>query len=173
MVPTYHVKVKTHSQREQKLSSTTTSSENMYVIQNKNFQQQYITHHHCNIISTACFSIIVSYYVQMHKQDSPRKIAIRMMNEVVGLVSNQYIKVNDKISTRFGMDKNEELLPVIANFTRATARNLSHHQHWLLLHSGTMHSLASTLKHVIKKQLLQDIHSSLLHCPSYDCTYCT
>ena len=137
---------------------------------NENFQQQYITHHHCNIISTTCFSIIASYYVQLHKQESPRKIAMRKMNEVLGYVPNQCIKVHDKISTKFGSDKNEELLPVIANFTRATARNMSQHQHWLLLHSGTMHTSASSLKHVIKKQLLHDLHPSLLHRPSYDCT---
>ena len=64
---------------------------------------------------------------------------------------------------------NEVLLPIIANFTQATARNLSHHQHWLLLHSGVMHSSSSTMKHVIQKQLLNDIHPKLLQRPSYDC----
>ena len=62
------------------------------------------------------------------------------------------------------------MLPFIASFSRASIRKLTPHQHWILLHLGTMHTSASTLEPLIKSDLLKDLPPSLKEISNFDCT---
>ena len=134
----------------------------LYIVQNSEFDVVYQKHTNVNVISRQCFSLIASFYVQLHSSASPCQTAIKNMNTILQIYPLQNTKIHKDVMT----------VPVIANFTAGIRRNLSHHQHWLLLHCGTMHTSSSTLKHIITKKLLNDIHPTLLNQPSYDCT-CT
>ena len=144
----------------------------LYIVPNAVYRKQYKYTGGNKVISRECFSQIAAYYVQLHASVSPRQNAIANMNIILGYLPQQSVKTLPLPRTINNLQTNneEELLPIIANFTRASARNLTHHQHWLLLHSGAMHTSTATLKHIIQKQLLRDIHKSLQERPGYDCT---
>ena len=124
------------------------------VIKHGDYEKEYRDLKQVNVISQSCFSIIAAYFIQLHPKESPRTNAIIAINKVMGylpLQSTNLPTMNTITTHDYINNDNEVLLPIIANFTQATARNLSHHQHWLLLHSGVMHSSSSTMKHVIQK----------------------
>ena len=127
------------------------------------------------VISRSTFDKIVEYTIQLTSPYSPRESAIQSFNTILGtnLRSSEatYPSQALKLQNRSMHPSNHEILmPIIANFSRATIRSLTPHQHWILLHLGTMHTSASSLEPLIKNELLSDLPPALKEISSFDCT---
>ena len=127
------------------------------------------------IISNSTLLKIIEYSVQLSSPFSPRETTIQTMNTILGttLRSSEatHPSQNLKLQNLSLHPSNHEMcLPIMANFSRATIRTLTPHQHWVLLHLGTMHTSASSLQHLINNDLLSDLSPSLKDISTFDCT---
>ena len=130
---------------------------------------------HPRVISHSVLFKIIEYGIQLSSPISSREKAIYNFNAILGngirSAEATYLSQALKLQTLSLHPHNQEiLLPVVANFSRATVRNLTPHQHWVLLHLGSMHTSATTLQHLIKKDLLTDLPPGLKDITSFDCT---
>ena len=126
-------------------------------------------------INTTIMTKIIEFAVQLASPISPRELTIQNMNRILGhslrYPEATYPLQSLKLQTISMNPNNHELMvPIMANFSRSTLRQLTPHQHWILLHLGSMHSSTSTLKPLIQNDLLADIHPSLKNIANFDCT---
>ena len=127
------------------------------------------------MIQNSTLTKIIEFAVQLSSPISPRESTIQRMNNVLGNTLRHpeatYPSQSLKLQTISLHPNNHEMLvPVIANFSRSTLRQLTPHQHWILLHLGTMHSSAATLEPIIQQDLLADLPPSLRNIAKFDCT---
>ena len=114
---------------------------------------------------------IATYYVLMHDTLSPRNIAIKTMNDILGntlsidfspsLPLQSVTPILAKYEAPKHQQSEEILVPVIANLSRSQSRPTNPLHAWMTLHLGTMHASHSTLSPMIKRDLLLDLPPSL------------
>ena len=102
------------------------------------------------VINRSTLLKIIEFTVQLSSPISDREITIQNLNSVLGTklrsAEATYPSQALKLQTLSMHPSNHEvLLPVMANFSRASLRTLTPHQHWIMLHLGSMHTSSSSL----------------------------
>ena len=160
------------------LSRTTVKPPAFYVVKDANFANQYTnlpTRVGTRVISRSVFNKILEYVIQITSPLSPRDQIIQNFNSMLGntIRSPEATYPSRALKAHhlsLHPNNHEIVLPIIASFSRASIRSLTPHQHWILLHLGTMHTSSSTLDPLIKNDLLTDLPPSLKSIASFDCT---
>lgn len=123
-------------------------------------------------IDRSTMSNIAAYFVQLHKNSSPRELAIRQMNS---LMDNKYRNLDSPSLPVSMPEQDDVLIPVMANFSRSVHKSYTPLQEWQHMHLGLMHASPSTMKVIIDKNLLADIPPSLhkKHAMTCSCHICS
>jgi hypothetical protein len=102
---------------------------------------------------------IIHFYVDLHPSPSPRTLAIRNINLLLGhpvlSATNYPSKHNQSPSNNVF----ESISPMINNLYSATSSSVSNHEKYLFLHEGLMHSSKGAIQTMIRRQLLTDLPS--------------
>ena len=115
---------------------------------------------------------IAAYTVLLEHPSSPRDVAIKTMNSLLGNYFNSMESSSRQIH-QSPSHHEQILVPVIANFSRNTCKSNSTHD-WIRFHFGMLHNSKSTLDPIIKNNLLLDLPASLktTHPPICSCFIC-
>ena len=157
--------------------TTTSNQPSFYVVNDTVYPKQYtiLPKASPRVLSRSVFDKILDFTLQLSSPISPRNQTIQNFNSVLGTTIRSpeatYPSQALKLQHLSLHPNNQEiLLPIIASFSRASIRSLTPHQHWILLHLGTMHTSSSTLDPLIKNELLSDLPPSLKSVTTFDCT---
>jgi hypothetical protein len=130
------------------------------------------------IVPKEALMTIIHFYVDLHSAPSPRSIAIRKINLLLGNQtpgSSFHTTINDHLlsPTQTPMaNRMESICPTINNLYSATSTSVSNIDKYLFLHEGLMHSSKGSIQTMIRRQLLTDLPSIKVTNFQCSCTTC-
>jgi hypothetical protein len=111
---------------------------------------------------------IASYYVELHDISSPREVAIRRWNTLLGHpIRNLHspappVNIPGPTQLQTHQRRQQQRHPVMSKFSRPSIQHFSPVQEYIHLHLATMHSSKSTLEPLLRKNLLNDLPAGLI-----------